>query len=65
MGGTDWRVMPPPTAAVSPVGSGDSFLAGLRRGYEPVEALRLTVAAGTASYQVLTKPQEDHTRQDQ
>jgi fructose-1-phosphate kinase PfkB-like protein len=48
-----WRVMAPPGAARSPVGSGDSAAAGvvlgLERGLGLREAARLGVAAGTAN----------------
>ncbi len=48
-----WRARPPRIRAVSAVGSGDSFLAGLvvglAEGRGPGEALRLAVAAGAAN----------------
>jgi 1-phosphofructokinase family hexose kinase len=48
-----WRVQPPPVRALSSVGSGDAFLAGLVTGFENgsdcSEALRWAVAAGTAN----------------
>lgn len=49
----DWRAGPPAIAAVSAVGSGDCFLAGLIAGFAEdvtaAEALRLAVACGTAN----------------
>jgi 1-phosphofructokinase family hexose kinase len=49
----EWHVAAPPIHAVSAVGSGDSFLAGLMLGLEnglsPLEALRWAVAAGAAN----------------
>ncbi|MBI5669224.1 MAG: 1-phosphofructokinase family hexose kinase [Chloroflexi bacterium] len=51
--GQRWHAQPPPLKVVSPVGSGDSFLAGMAlafaQGHAPDEALRRAVAAGTAN----------------
>jgi 1-phosphofructokinase family hexose kinase len=48
-----WQAAPPAIQAVSPVGSGDAFFAGLlhglARGWRPAEALRAGVAAGAAN----------------
>jgi 1-phosphofructokinase family hexose kinase len=48
-----WRAFPPPVKTVNPVGSGDSFLAGmvagLARGQSVEESLRLGMAAGAAN----------------
>jgi 1-phosphofructokinase family hexose kinase len=50
-----WHAATPPIAAVNPVGSGDSFLAGLVAGFTdglgPKEALRLAIACGAANAQ--------------
>lgn len=52
-GARAWHAQPPAIQMVSPVGSGDSFLAGLLTGIHagdaPPEALRRAVAAGTAN----------------
>jgi 1-phosphofructokinase family hexose kinase len=52
-GARAWHAQPPVIQIVSPVGSGDSFLAGLligiHAGDTPPEALRRAVAAGTAN----------------
>jgi 1-phosphofructokinase family hexose kinase len=52
-GARAWHAHPPAIQMVSPVGSGDSFLAGLligiHAGDAPPEALRRAVAAGTAN----------------
>jgi len=51
-----WWAVPPTVPAVSPVGSGDAFLAGLATSYgagaPAAEALCLAVAAGTANAMV-------------
>jgi 1-phosphofructokinase family hexose kinase len=48
-----WRALPPPVRTVNPVGSGDSFLAGMIAGLannaSMEEALRLGMAAGAAN----------------
>lgn len=48
-----WRAVPPQVAALNPVGSGDSAVAGLAcglvRGLGPEELLRQAVACGTAN----------------
>lgn len=48
-----WKVQPPRVQAVNAIGSGDSMLAGivagLRRGWELAEAVRLGVACGAAN----------------
>jgi tagatose 6-phosphate kinase len=51
IGGRAWRVTPPAVEAVSPIGSGDAFAAGLAAGWErgPDEALRLACACGAAN----------------
>ncbi|MEZ0264809.1 MAG: 1-phosphofructokinase family hexose kinase [Phycisphaerae bacterium] len=48
-----WRVTPPDVDAVSPIGSGDAFAAGLAAGWArgPGEALRLACACGAANAQ--------------
>ena len=52
-GRTFWTVSTPAVAVVSPIGSGDSFaaglLAGVARGQEVPEACRLAVACGAAN----------------
>lgn len=51
MGGRFFRAIPPKLRAVSPIGSGDAFAAGLAAGWSagPVEALRLACACGAAN----------------
>jgi tagatose 6-phosphate kinase len=48
-----WRIATPKVEAVNPIGSGDSFAAGLaaglRRGQEVPEACRLAVACASAN----------------
>jgi tagatose 6-phosphate kinase len=51
--GDEWEVLPPPVAAVNPLGSGDSLVAGVlaavRRGFSPPDALRWGAACGAAN----------------
>ena len=51
--GKIYKVTPPKVNAVNPVGSGDSFVAGIavamKRGYDIEEVLRYASACGTAN----------------
>lgn len=51
--GSVWRLEPPPVQTVNAVGSGDAFaagfLAGMERGLQPLDAIKLGIACGASN----------------